>query len=127
MSFYERYAQLCQQKGIAPVSQYAADAIGCTKATISAFAKNETTPRGEIVANAARMLDVSADFLLGLIDEPHPIETRQELTKDELEAVAILRNLNEEGIEAALAMLIGLNAQDIYKKDFATSDSKKEA
>ena len=63
MSFYERYALCCQNKGIAPVSQVAADAMGCTKATISAFAKNGTTPKGDTVARAAQMLDVSADYL----------------------------------------------------------------
>ena len=62
MSFYERYALCCQNKGIAPVSQVAADAMGCTKATISAFAKNGTTPKGDTVARAAMMLDVSADY-----------------------------------------------------------------
>lgn len=127
MSFYDRYALCCQQKGISPVSQAAADAIGCTKATISAFAKNSTTPRGDIVAGAAKMLDVSADYLLGLTDDPHPIELKQDLTKDEKAAVSILRDLNEEGIEAAMAMLIGLHAQDIYKKNSAPAESKKEA
>ena len=127
MSFYDRYALCCQQKGISPVSQTAADAIGCTKATISAFAKNSNTPRGDIVAGAAKMLDVSADYLLGLTDDPHPINVNLDLTKDEKEAVSILRELNEDGIEAAMAMLIGLNAQDINKKDSAVSESKKEA
>lgn len=127
MSFYDRYALCCQQKGIAPVSQAAADTIGCTKATISAFAKNSTTPKGDIVAGVAKMLDVSADYLLGLTDDQHPIEVKPDLSKDEKEAVSILRELNEDGIEAAMAMLIGLHAQDIYKKDSATSQSKKEA
>ena len=127
MSFYERYALCCQNKGIAPVSQVAADAMGCTKATISAFAKNGTTPKGDTVARAAQMLDVSSDYLLGLIDDPHPVEVNKELSSTEEHAVALLRELNAEGSEAALAMLAGLSAQDIYKKSAANSDFKKEA
>ena len=127
MSFYERYALCCQNKGIAPVSQVAADAMGCTKATISAFAKNGTTPKGDTVARAAQMLDVSSDYLLGLIDDPHPVVVNKELSSTEEHAVALLRELNTEGAEAALAMLAGLSAQDIYKKSPANSDLKKEA
>ena len=127
MSFYERYALCCQNKGIAPVSQVAADAMGCTKATISAFAKNGTTPKGDTVARAAQMLDVSSDYLLGLIDDPHPVVVNKELSSTEEHAIALLRELNAEGAEAALAMLAGLSAQDIYKKSPTNSDLKKEA
>ena len=127
MSFYERYSLCCQNKGIAPVSQVAADAMGVTKATISAFAKNGTTPKGDTVARAAQMLDVSADYLLGLIDDPHAVEVNKELSATEEHAIALIRELNVEGAEAALAMLAGLAAQDIYKKSPAVSDLKKEA
>ena len=127
MSFYERYSLCCQNKGIAPVSQVAADAMGVTKATISAFAKNGTTPKGDTVARAAQMLDVSADYLLGLIDDPHAVEVNTELSATEEHAIALIRELNVEGAEAALAMLAGLAAQDIYKKSPAISDLKKEA
>ena len=127
MSFYERYSLCCQNKGIAPVSQVAADAMGVTKATISAFAKNGTTPKGDTVARAAQMLDVSADYLLGLIDDPHAVEVNKELSSTEEHAIALIRELNVEGAEAALAMLAGLAAQDIYKKSPAVSDLKKEA
>lgn len=127
MSFYERYSLCCQNKGIAPVSQVAADAMGVTKATISAFAKNGTTPKGDTVARAAQMLDVSADYLLGLIDDPHAVVVSKDLTATEEHAVVLIRELNTEGAEAALAMLAGLAAQDIYKKSPAISDFKKEA
>ena len=127
MSFYERYSLCCQNKGIAPVSQVAADAMGVTKATISAFAKNGTTPKGDTVARAAQMLDVSADYLLGLIDDPHAVEVNKDLSATEEHAIALIRELNAEGAEAALAMLAGLAAQDIYKKSPTISDIKKEA
>lgn len=127
MTFYERYALCCQNKGIAPVSQIAADAMGCTKATISAFAKNGTTPKGDTVARAARMLDVSADYLLGLVDDPHVVEVSKDLSSSEERVITLLRNLNNDGIDAALAMLAGLASQDIYKKSSAITANKKEA
>ncbi|MCE5235840.1 MAG: helix-turn-helix transcriptional regulator [Clostridiaceae bacterium] len=128
MTFYERYAECCQQKGISPVSQTAADQIGCSKANISAFAKNGTTPKGEVVAGAARMLNVSADYLLGIIDAPHRIEMDDPLSPNERRAVNMLRGLNIEGQEAAIAMISGLASQAIYKKYSETPmDTQKQA
>lgn len=37
MSFFNRYAECCKLKGVAPMSPKAADTIGCFKSTISAF------------------------------------------------------------------------------------------
>jgi len=68
LSFYDRYAKYCKLVGIMPVSQEAAEALGVSKSTISSFAKNGTTPKGDTVARAAKMLGVSADCLLD-IDE----------------------------------------------------------
>jgi hypothetical protein len=89
------YSKCCKEKGIAPASQYAAEQIGCTKANISLFAKNHTTPKGEIVARAAKMLDVSADYQLGLSDTPAPIGGS--MTAKEAEAMSLMRELNKDG------------------------------
>ncbi len=116
MSFYERYAECCQHKNIAPVSQAAADCLGCSKANISAMAKNATMPRGEVIAGAARMLEVSADYLLGLTDTPRELKEEKQLPDSVREILLLLQELNEEGKNAALAMVKGLAAQSIYKK-----------
>lgn len=116
MTFFERYAKRCQQKGISPVSQVAADRIGCSKANISAFAKKGTTPKGEVVAGAARMLNVSADYLLGMIETPYPLDMKDPLSPYEGQAVNRLRELNIEGQEAAIAMISGLASHAIIKK-----------
>lgn len=117
MTFYERYAKCCHEKGIAPVSQFAADQLGCTKGTISAAAKNGTVPKGEIVAGAAKMLGVSVDYLLALTDNTHTIETNIPTDSTLAKAMAAFQLLNTKGQEAALAMLTGLSSQPVYQKD----------
>lgn len=114
MSFYDRYAECCRRKNIAPVSQDAADRLGCTKANISALAKNSTMPRGDVIAGVARMLDVSADFLLGLTDVPRPIQSETEVSEWAREALAVFYDLNHDGQKAALAMLHGLAIDDMF-------------
>ena len=69
MSFYERYAFLCRQKGIDPCSQATADMLGVTKGTISAWKRNDNAPKGGTVSAIADALGVSADYLLGRREE----------------------------------------------------------
>lgn len=122
MSFYERYAECCRRKNIAPVSQMAAEYLGCTKANISVMARNGTSPKGDSVAGAARMLDISADYLLGLTDDPRPLHVEKGVSEITSEALSILYELNREGQTAALAMIRGLALQGIYKKAQSVSD-----
>ncbi len=74
------------------------------------------------------MLNVSADYLLGIIDAPHRIEMDDPLSPNERRAVNMLRELNIEGQEAAIAMISGLASQAIYKKHSETPmDTQKQA
>lgn len=114
MSFYERYAECCRERGIYPASEAAAKQIGCTRSNISTFARTGATPRGEVVAGAARMLDVSADYLLGLIDTPKPIDGS--MSDRDVEIMKSLRELNSDGIEAAAAALSGIASKERYKR-----------
>lgn len=127
MTFYERYEELCTAKGVAPKGQKAAKCLGCSKNSLCAMQKSGITPRGEMVAGAATMLGVSADYLLGLIDNPRPIENCSDLSSDELEIIMMLRGLNEEGMIAAKSMLQGISNQNLYKKDCEVSENNKEA
>lgn len=112
MGFYERYAECCRERGIQPASQWAAEQLGCTRANISAFAKRKTTPNGETVARAAKMLDVSADYLLGIIDVPRKLDGTDSGREQEMKR--LMAELNGEGKDAALAMLSGLTYKDKY-------------
>lgn len=70
MTFFERYSDICVQQGIEPCSQRAADLFGTTRATISTWGKNNSTPRGETVRQIADGLRVSTDYLLGRTEDP---------------------------------------------------------
>ena len=70
MGFYERYSKICAQNGIEPCSQKTAELFRVTRATISSWNKNGTTPKGETVAIMADALGVSADYLLERTDDP---------------------------------------------------------
>lgn len=115
MSFYTRYEEFCQQKNIAPVSQEAANKLGCSKSNISFLARSGKMPNGEIVAGAAKMLDVSADYLLELTDLPAPLQSDKDVSAALQTALLLLRELNPDGQAAALAMLKGLSLQDTFK------------
>ena len=70
MKFYDRYAQLCIERGIEPCSQAAADMFGISKSTISSWNTKKTFPKGDTVAAVADALGVSSDYLLGRTDDP---------------------------------------------------------
>lgn len=114
MSFFDRYAECCKLKGIAPMSQTAADAIGCSKSTISAFAKNKNIPKGDFIIRAAKMLDVSADYLLGLTDNPYPLDIESKLTQEETELVSKYRKLNIRGRDTIKAIILGLELSENF-------------
>lgn len=125
MSFYEKYVECCKIKNIAPTSLSAAEKIGCSKSNISLLGKSGSTPNGDVVAKAAKMLNVSADYLLELINTPHPIDIN--FTTEQLDFLSKINELNSDGIRAVSAMLDGIISQPIYKKYFNNEKNTKQA
>src|SRR5258708_31837321 len=62
------------------------------------YENNETDPSSEVVAQIARELKVSADYLLGLSDEPTPRLKEDELSSKEQRVIQAWRK--GERIEA---------------------------
>ncbi|HAE25130.1 MAG TPA: hypothetical protein DCG33_07295 [Prevotellaceae bacterium] len=60
------------------------------------------------------MLDVSADYLLGLTDVPSSLNDSLKVLPEEKEAVLLFHDLNKEGQKAAISMLKGLSFQKDY-------------
>ena len=61
--FYDKYCELCKQKGISPSA--AAIEMGINKGTVSIWKSKGTTPQTAILSKIADYFGVSVDYLLG--------------------------------------------------------------
>lgn len=69
-----------------------ADAVGTTRKTVFSWEKG-AIPNGEFLAKLAKALNTSADFLLGLTDDPRPLhEMHRDLSPAEWEIIHSLRD-----------------------------------
>ena len=62
-----RISDLLEQQGLS--QRELADRIGVTEVSMSRYIKGERTPKGPIIANIAKVLHTTSDFLLGLETE----------------------------------------------------------
>lgn len=108
MSFFERYEECCRSKGIAPISQEAADLLGVTKGAISHMAKDKTTPKGDTVRRAAIAFGVSADYLLE-IDDKTILFNEHTSSPQELRLIGYYRMLGTKSREMINSMAEKLN------------------
>jgi len=67
LTFSGRVAALRAERGWTQAQ--VAEATGLTKSHISRIEKHEREPSATVVARYARVFEVSADYLLGLIDK----------------------------------------------------------
>lgn len=75
--FWQRFYDLCIQKGIKP--NPLAQKIGISSGVISKWKNENTLPNGENLVKIADYLDVSVDYLLGRTDDPHFGQQKNEL------------------------------------------------
>lgn len=108
--FYERYLSLCNEKGVSPSK--AALVNGISKTSVTRW-KDGATPNAEILGSLSKYFNVSTDYLLGNSDIKNKPTTGKgdELTQDEIDFLAIVRQLSPES-RAAL-------------KDFALYQARK--
>ncbi len=74
----ERLLKLRKEAGM--TEEELANFLSLTKYTISAYENDKSSPADEIKAQLAKLFDVSADYLLGLIDEPRSYKVEMEQT-----------------------------------------------
>lgn len=136
--FYDRYAALCQEKGI--TLSKAAEEIGINKASVTNWKKNGYTPRAEVLQRVADYFGVSISSLLG-DTEKAPVLTEKDERDIAKDLERIMAQLDEEGdlmfdgdpmSEEAresirAAMKLGLEAAKVKNKErFTPKKYRKE-
>lgn len=111
MTFFERYEKLCTDKGYKPASQQAAEALGTTRGTISAWKTSGSPPKNEFLISIANVYHVSVDYLLGRTDDPtdYADPTR---TVDQKNAAALQKVSAADQVKATPTVLALYNQLD---------------
>ena len=65
MTFFERYEQLCTEKGTKPQNAEMIKIAGVSSGAISGWKKG-SLPKGDVLCRLAKFFDVTTDYLLGL-------------------------------------------------------------
>ncbi|MEY8320331.1 hypothetical protein AAK894_04520 [Lachnospiraceae bacterium 46-61] len=65
MTFFQRYEQLCAEKGTKPQNAEMIKIAGVSSGAISGWKKG-SLPKGDVLCRLAKFFDVTTDYLLGL-------------------------------------------------------------
>ena len=79
--FYDRFKQLCDQKGVS--CNKAALEIGLSNATPTKWKKTGATPVGETLDRIAAYFGVTTDYLLGKENKKAPTENGERSVSDD--------------------------------------------
>lgn len=113
MTFYERYCELCRQKGVKPHSRQTSELIGISNA-LSVRWKEGILPRSATLEKLSKFFGVSADYLLhggdaaGLVNsDPELTEILQALaTREDLRMLFhVSKNATRQDVELAAKMI----------------------
>lgn len=90
--FYDKFEQLCREKGVSPTS--VARENGITQQSVSLWKKRGSTPKAETIQKLADYFNVSVDYLLGI--NPLPVKNDGTSSKEQ-ELSAILNFFRDLG------------------------------
>lgn len=97
----DRLALIRKQRGYSQEDLSQATGIGVKM--VGRYERGEVDPSGESLAKIASLLEVSADYLLGLVEEPEQRLTEEMLSPMERKLITAVRSgLLADAIEAAL-------------------------
>lgn len=106
--FYDRYCELCQQKGVSP--SRAAIEMGINKGTVSVWKNKGTHPQAAQLQKIADYFDVSVDYLLGM-------------ERDIFDGQGLV---NGKNMYAASAIVVSKDDLDLNKKETPPALTKKD-
>lgn len=92
--FYQRYEQLCSERGLKPQTQEILSVLGVTSPTISGWRKG-ASPKIEAICSLANYFGVSSDYLLGLSELRNP--SNMTLTDHEQLLIKAFRSADAQG------------------------------
>lgn len=113
MNFYERYEAACRRAGVRPAAQSTVDMYDGTRAGVSVWKSKGVMPVADTVGKIATSLNTSADFLLGLTDDPDPNPATQPSV---CSSPAGFTQLDAEDQAKVLGFIQGLLMSDKYQK-----------
>ena len=78
--FFDRFLQLCAENSTSPNA--VAKQLSISSGSVTAWKKNETTPRISTTQKLADYFHVTLDYLLGNVNEPHFVLDNQRILDD---------------------------------------------
>jgi len=102
MEFYQRFLELCEEKGVKPTNLLLSMNLSSSKGTAW---KNGSLPSTEILLSLSKEFNVSVDYLVGKSDIRNPI-SENSLSEDEQKIVELLRSSTPE-LRNAVEVLLG--------------------
>lgn len=73
-----------------------ADKLGISKQSLYKYIHCKCEPRAEIIARMATVLNTTADYIVGLTDDPKPSDYTAEKAKKETELLTKFRKLSDD-------------------------------
>ena len=118
MSFYQRYEELCQEKGLSSgQSKQLFEATGLKRGTVSGWKTNGNIPSGEALIQLSRFFEVSIDYL---VEETDVRNRAVALTPEEETLIEVFRSVNQlERFEIINTIMTSYQKTQKEKTDFA--------
>jgi repressor LexA len=99
----DRLREVREQRGL--TQKDLAERTGLAANSVYRYETGENDPAGDILARLARELDVSSDYLLGLVDDPKAILTEEDLSPMERKLLqAVRKGLIVEALETLTSL-----------------------
>ncbi|MBQ8555579.1 MAG: helix-turn-helix transcriptional regulator [Clostridia bacterium] len=101
--FSKKLTSLCENRGLSP-RQTLKNVFGMDGSNLQKWRSNESTPKADLYLAVAEYFGVTTDYLYGR-ELPASADTLAELTPEEKQLIAQLRQTDEERVKLALAVL----------------------
>lgn len=126
MNFYERYEQVCRDRDLEPTGRKIESLMKprvptFSRTTPNKWKDNGNSPKGEVVAALADILQVSADYLLGrTVDETDHTKEQPTLTKKQKDLLKLFARLEEANQSDAMRYMDYLLSKQAEEKERAS-------